>query len=417
MSSFRSQLTRVWRPFNTSPEGTYRSMLPGCKGATMLTSDCTSCVLWLRTRTCNGSSDIRSSSKTWNNLMDLQNFHRSPSTLQTVLSSCFVAALIESSPDLIFAGFGSIRRFFSLHKIVMVIAKSLSESVELRCDGGTWSTSTSWFEDAWSHMGRLTRVSFEKYYSRTRGFVATDPRDKFYALLHLGVNTRAAVQKNPLLSPNYEIPLECLILNFFRAGIELPLHIRINYGKILSDPCGSDCGNNFWEPFAFGFWHDVEAVNLRKTNNYEVDPLDLDDITPGQGYEVAKVGRRIWIPRERASGSWDDRSTNEILCGHLSDLLDACRAYVMGLRNETFYHNVLRMIGVSEERISAGLSEFQGPHRRSPETVVTVSKAITLPQQLWQTYAYSCSDQVWRSGGHFPGQFGARGLDTGQTSD
>lgn len=251
--------------------------------------------------------------------------------------------------------------------------------------------STSWFEDAWSHMGRLTRVSFEKYYTRTRGFVATDPRDKFYALLHLGVNTRSAVRSNPLLSPNYEIPLECLILNFFRAGIDLPLHIRIDYGKILSDPCVSDRGNNSWEPFAFGVWHDVEAVNLRKTNNYKAEPLDLADLTPGQGYEVAKVGRTIWISRDRAFGSWNDKSTNETLCDQLSDLLDTCRAYVMGLRNETFYHNVLRMIGVSEERISAELSEFQDvltfcTSSRFTE-LITLNKALIEDlQRLWSQF-------------------------------
>lgn len=58
------------------------------------------------------------------------------------------------------------------------------------------------FEAAWGAVGRASQMTFEQYHSRTARFGASDPRDRLFALLHLGSNTRSDVVTNPLLNSN-----------------------------------------------------------------------------------------------------------------------------------------------------------------------------------------------------------------------
>ena len=223
---------------------------------------------------------------------------------------------------------------------------------------------TQWFEDAWSHMGRLTQVMFEKYYSRTLRFVATDPRDKFFALLHLGHNTQSQVRTNPLLSPNYEIPLEQVIVNFHRAGIYLPLRVRIRYDTTRVHPWTHITGYRSLEPidgymFQLGFWHDPESADSRSGVVTDV-PSPLNDCveTPAQGLEMARVDRVVEDLKGHLVQTEDDHALFRMLRRFLERLVSIFGTLLPDTPYDSLTEHIFRLLGITNKRSCTGWSLF-----------------------------------------------------------
>ena len=83
---------------------------------------------------------------------------------------------------------------------------------------GPYQENIAWFEKSWCHMGRYSRAPYEQYYCRTQGFTSSNPRDRFYALLRLGYNTRAAVRVNPSSGPTTKLPSKSSSSNSVELG-------------------------------------------------------------------------------------------------------------------------------------------------------------------------------------------------------
>jgi hypothetical protein len=193
--------------------------------------------------------------------------------------------------------------------------------------------STKWFKGAWSRMGRLTKVSFNKYFFQTQFFEASDSRDKLFALLHLSHNTSDLVQSNPLLSPDYELPLEDIVLNFLAAGIDLPIRVRILRPTQELLEIG-DCRQNSNTGFSFGFFYDPAYYDPATTQRREkppsmlvTRPLNSGPFCPAQGKEIARIEQ--WLCGLSAQRKYEDgddsilQHTNQIF----QEILESCTPY------------------------------------------------------------------------------------------
>jgi hypothetical protein len=190
----------------------------------------------------------------------------------------------------------------------------------------------AWFETAWSYMGRFSRASFEKYYSRTQDFISTDPRDKFYALLHLGHNTRSAIRVNPLLSPDYETPLENIILNFYRAGLDLPLHIHMASADSQVVTLPRD--GHFQAKF--GFCNDSNKSAVEGTNFFLGTVLG----------RLSLFVRKLDLSARLRGDKRLKQSLPIFMDAFFAELVSICKPHIIGLAQETFLHGISAMIGV-----------------------------------------------------------------------
>lgn len=69
-------------------------------------------------------------------------------------------------------------------------------------------------------------VPLAEWLNRTRHFLASDPRDKIFALLHVAIDTRDLVQTDAQIAPDYNKSLVDVMLDYSDAGLELPFEIR-----------------------------------------------------------------------------------------------------------------------------------------------------------------------------------------------
>jgi hypothetical protein len=117
---------------------------------------------------------------------------------------------------------------------------------------------------------------FAEEFRKTSRFLASDPRDKLFALLHLGYNTQILLSFSPYLRPKYEKTLPSIILDFSRAGIHLPLGIRASISVDEPYLYHRLYGNHDEHVFELTFWHIHEDPTVPQPNHL----LILDDIYP-----------------------------------------------------------------------------------------------------------------------------------------
>jgi hypothetical protein len=82
---------------------------------------------------------------------------------------------------------------------------------------------TEWFSSAWIRPSLRRPNSFVSTFRETSTFLASDPRDKTYALLHICLFHGDTMSGSPLFVPDYEKSIQEIILNFSREGVHLPL--------------------------------------------------------------------------------------------------------------------------------------------------------------------------------------------------
>jgi len=126
----------------------------------------------------------------------------------------------------------------------------------------------SWFRDSryWPTTSPHSRqgLSFSEYFERTINFLASDPRDKFFALLHLARDTLETMQADLRLQPNYEKSVIDIIHDFRMAGIRLPFVINTAKSEATREEHG---GNTF----DLGFWYS----NISSRTMWTLDTLTL----------------------------------------------------------------------------------------------------------------------------------------------
>jgi hypothetical protein len=85
-----------------------------------------------------------------------------------------------------------------------------------------------WFLEAWDFEYKAyARKTLDQCVYQTRDFLASDPRDKIFALLHIAEDTRDCIHTNPRLLPNYERSIFDFVLNYVSVGILLVSNLRI----------------------------------------------------------------------------------------------------------------------------------------------------------------------------------------------
>jgi len=82
------------------------------------------------------------------------------------------------------------------------------------------------FESAWTRQKGTAHRDFVSHFRYTSVFLASDPRDKIFALLHICPDTSKKLVGNKLLAPNYRKTIEEVILDFSRSGIHVPLAVK-----------------------------------------------------------------------------------------------------------------------------------------------------------------------------------------------
>lgn len=89
-------------------------------------------------------------------------------------------------------------------------------------------TNLSWFRQSWDFSNdSLSTATLAQCVYRTRGFSASDPRDKIFALLHLAQDTRDCIYTDSRLMPNYERPLLEIVLHYVGIGILLVSEVKV----------------------------------------------------------------------------------------------------------------------------------------------------------------------------------------------
>jgi hypothetical protein len=83
----------------------------------------------------------------------------------------------------------------------------------------------TWFRNSWYWPTTGSRsysdLTLTEYFSRTRQFEASDPRDKIFALFHVARDTRERIHSDPRVLPDYEKSFEEVVLNYQSIGIML----------------------------------------------------------------------------------------------------------------------------------------------------------------------------------------------------
>jgi hypothetical protein len=208
-----------------------------------------------------------------------------------------------------------------------------------------------WFRHAWvrgTKMGNprwLDNSTFTTYFTTTKEFLASDPRDKLFALLHLSTDTRDTVPTNALLSPNYEKSVERIIADFSRGGIYLPLVVKIStQGTEQSQATELQETPSQESLFDFSFWY---------ADTYEATmPLVQDCLYSARGKLISRIRESLGLI-SAFSKAGDHDSTSQIAWTTqvIRQLIQTCRPDVQEKSDIAFFQNILRMLDISESDI------------------------------------------------------------------
>jgi hypothetical protein len=208
-----------------------------------------------------------------------------------------------------------------------------------------------WFSHAWvrgTEMGKSRRPddpTFSAYFTSTKDFLASDPRDKLFALLHLSTDTRDTVPTNALLSPNYEKSVERIIVDFSRGGIYLPLVVRISTpgtkwspATVLQETPSQESS------FDLSFWYaDTHKASV---------PLVQDCSYSARGKLISRIRESLdLISAFTVARDHDSTSLLAWTTQTIRRLIETCRRYVQETSDIAFFQNILRMLDIRESDI------------------------------------------------------------------
>jgi hypothetical protein len=163
-----------------------------------------------------------------------------------------------------------------------------------------------WFKFAWSlpTSSRYDRdLSLREYCNWTKEFLASDPRDKVFALLHLAKDTRDRVHTDSRLLPDYEKSTLDIALDYLGAGVRLSAMIR------TAEPIAADttlATNTFdfdvWvltfsDPLpAYGYRHGYpfRAAIIACVENRTGSPADSDQAPTGHNNFCVTTDERLF---------------------------------------------------------------------------------------------------------------------------
>jgi hypothetical protein len=179
----------------------------------------------------------------------------------------------------------------------------------------------------------------------TEEFLASDPRDKLFALLHLSTDTRDTVPTNELLSPNYEKSVERIIVDFSRGGIHLPLVVRISTPGTEQSQAADFQGTTSQESsFDFGFWY-TKASEVAM-------PFVQNCLYSARGKIVSRIRESLYlISAFSVARGHDSTSLIAWTTQAIRQLILTCRPHVQETSDIEFFQNILRMLDIPESDI------------------------------------------------------------------
>lgn len=289
-------------------------------------------------------------------------------------------------------------------------------------DYKVWRVSRELYEPRWKEAMetwfRATHGSLEltlcDHFTLTANFLASDPRDKLFALLHVGSDTKNTLTRNTWLIPNYEKSFEEAILNFSRGGVHLPLILRAIHRRrrpeasrppsaivALDDPnssaksevSGKRLSNHVTnmhqalryrlettfmhaeqnrtvsgvhisdltdDVFQCGFWYSVPVLGASGE-----DPLIPEQPYSSSGRRLSGIVRSLECStspndyRMHMSTSTNDSRlhipTPKLIGSIFRTLIKGCKPHVVETSDLSFFTNLLRMLDTKEENIPSWL--------------------------------------------------------------
>jgi hypothetical protein len=194
-----------------------------------------------------------------------------------------------------------------------------------------------WFKNVWRNAKEAEGIcrDFEDLFQSTQHFLASDPRDKLFALLHLSQNTRYLMGRDMGFVPNYERSLERTIFEFSRRGITLPLVVKLMpHASVKSGMTAQ-----------FGFWYaDVTEMTVSLTL-----PLVSEQPYPLTGKLHCHIMESIGHIRD----TWLHGAA-EIL----RSLVICCRSLVPQVDDAEYFLNILTLAGVQHEDVISNRSKW-----------------------------------------------------------
>lgn len=93
-----------------------------------------------------------------------------------------------------------------------------------------------WFQQSWDASDdALSTSTLANCVNRTHGFLASDARDKIFALVHLAQDTRDCITTDPRLMPDYEQMLLDIIIKYVGIGIMLISEVKVTPYRQVED--------------------------------------------------------------------------------------------------------------------------------------------------------------------------------------
>lgn len=112
---------------------------------------------------------------------------------------------------------------------VQLVRAAVSQPFSYKGIADPSNVNSQWFQRAWDFDNEtLSKMAMSKCIYTTRDFLASDPRDKIYALLHLAQDTRDHIYTDSRLMPEYEKPLLDIILKYVGIGIMLVSEVNVS---------------------------------------------------------------------------------------------------------------------------------------------------------------------------------------------
>jgi hypothetical protein len=136
----------------------------------------------------------------------------------------------------------------------------------------SWFMPTSSGHDRDPSEGSDRDLSLREYCNWTRKFLASDPRDKVFALLHLAKDTRNRVHTDSRLLPDYEKSTLDIALDYLGAGVRLSAMIR------TAEPIATDT-TPATKTFDFDVWLSTYSDTLPAYNHHHEYPFRADIVT------------------------------------------------------------------------------------------------------------------------------------------
>lgn len=227
-----------------------------------------------------------------------------------------------------------------------------------------------WFALAWGWLSstRFRTRSFVYNYESTFAFLASDPRDKLFALLHISSDTRTRLTEDTLMWPNYEKTIPEIILDFSQKGIHLPLAIRtapptnetLSTDKHEDVPDGEgDLEFTFWNT---QYWNTRDHPHTPLQANLETNEFYVIASSPVQGRVVSTIVHACELePYCVLTNDWTwelglyEGAMRAFISKAFNDIVSSLKEQVLEREDATIMSNVLNMLGSEGNHGAEGL--------------------------------------------------------------